>query len=110
MFDIIYKIWKTGIATHKLPFEDAPHRYRGKINIQPDQCNCCETCIKECPAGAIKLFNKNNDCQLAVAYDKCIFCGICTEVCKSQALIMTNDYHLSTKNKRDLLQVVRISQ
>ncbi|MCE5285315.1 MAG: 4Fe-4S dicluster domain-containing protein [Pelosinus sp.] len=110
MFEVIRKIWKTGVVTHKLPLREASQRYRGKLDIQPHKCKNCGACVAACPAGAINVAQKGQGQELSIAYTKCIFCGLCASVCKVQAVQMTNDYHLATKNKNDLIQVVRMPQ
>lgn len=110
MFEVIRKIWKTGIVTRKLPLEEAPRRYRGKLDIQPHKCKNCGACVAACPTGAIEVRSNDEGCELVVSYGKCIFCGICAEVCETQIVRMTNGYHLATKNKKDLIQVARIAK
>lgn len=106
MFEIIRKIWQTGVVTHKLPLEEAPQRYRGKLALQPDKCNRCGACVKACPAKAIEI----QEYEIIVSYAACIFCGLCTKACERKAVFLTNDYHLSATNKNDLVQAGRISR
>jgi two-component system, NtrC family, sensor kinase len=46
-----------------------------------DKCKRCYSCIRECPAQAIKVING----QAAVISDRCIVCGHCVKVCSQHA-------------------------
>ena len=109
MFEIIRKIWKTGVVTRKLTCGPAPLLYRGKLCIEKISCNCCRVCAEACPAGAITIADGATDCTIEVSYGKCVFCGRCAEICPTGCLSFTQDYHLATKNKGDLLQSVTIT-
>ena len=110
MFEIIRKIWKTGTVTSKLPFEAAPPRYRGKLSIQDPGCADCEECVKICPTGAITICQTVMGRTVEVSYGKCIFCGLCAEACKNKNIKITQDYHLATRNKADLVQTAKMSR
>ncbi len=47
------------------------------------KCRVCYTCVRECPAKAIKIAKG----QAEVIPERCIGCGICTKVCKQHAKI-----------------------
>lgn len=47
----------------------------------PDKCRVCYTCVRECPAKAIRIENG----QAAVIYERCIACGNCVKVCSQGA-------------------------
>ncbi|MCK5740435.1 4Fe-4S dicluster domain-containing protein, partial [bacterium] len=46
-----------------------------------DRCRVCYTCVRECPAKAIKIA----DGQAEVIPDRCIGCGNCVRVCSQRA-------------------------
>jgi NADH-quinone oxidoreductase subunit F len=46
--------------------------------INPDQCQACEICLRECPVGAI-MGGKN--IVHVIDQDKCTKCGTCLDVC-----------------------------
>jgi len=50
--------------------------------VQNDLCNQCQSCIKICPACAIKL----SESAVRFNYDICIRCYCCVEVCPQGAL------------------------
>lgn len=47
----------------------------------PDRCRTCYTCVRECPAKAIKIENGQAD----VIQNRCIACGNCIIVCTREA-------------------------
>ncbi|MDA3911417.1 MAG: ATP-binding protein [Bacteroidales bacterium] len=47
----------------------------------PDRCKMCYTCVRECPAKAIRISNG----QAEVIHDRCIACGNCIKVCTRKA-------------------------
>lgn len=46
-----------------------------------DRCRVCYTCVRECPAKAIRIMNG----QAEVISDRCIGCGNCVKVCSQNA-------------------------
>jgi NADH-quinone oxidoreductase subunit F len=46
--------------------------------IQPERCQACLICLRECPAGAI---TGGKNLIHAIDQDKCTKCGTCFEVC-----------------------------
>ena len=46
-----------------------------------DRCKRCYSCIRECPASAIKVI----DAQAKVIEERCISCGHCVKVCSQNA-------------------------
>lgn len=103
MFDMIKKIWKTGIVTSRLPIGDAPEKYRGKLIIDEENCDGCNQCVDVCPTAAIELIDESNETLLKISYTKCIFCGICQDKCPTKAIRHSNEYRLGIKNKEDLM-------
>ena len=47
----------------------------------PERCRVCYTCVRECPAKAIRILHG----QAAVVPDRCIGCGNCVRVCSQGA-------------------------
>lgn len=48
-----------------------------------DRCRVCYTCVRECPAKAIRIVNG----QAEVIHERCIGCGSCTKLCSQGAKI-----------------------
>ena len=46
-----------------------------------DRCKRCYSCIRECPASAIRVI----DAQAKVIEERCIACGHCVKVCSQDA-------------------------
>lgn len=53
----------------------------GIINTIKQNCRRCYTCVRDCPAKAIRI----EDGQASVVADRCISCGNCTMVCSQSA-------------------------
>ena len=47
--------------------------FKKLVTTIPDRCRVCYTCVRECPAKAIKLVNG----QAEVMHERCIGCGNC---------------------------------
>lgn len=60
-----------------------------------NRCRVCYTCVRECPAKAIRIVNG----QAEVIHERCIACGTCTKVCSQGA----KEYLSSTKAVENLL-------
>ncbi|HKK66784.1 MAG TPA: [Fe-Fe] hydrogenase large subunit C-terminal domain-containing protein [Bacteroidales bacterium] len=61
-----------------------------------DRCKMCYTCVRECPAKAIRIING----QAEVIHDRCIACGNCVRVCTRKA----KNFRKSTDQVNALLQ------
>jgi len=53
----------------------------GIVKTIPEKCKRCYTCVRECPANAIKVEGG----QAAVIEERCIACGNCVKVCAQKA-------------------------
>ena len=53
----------------------------GYVTTIRERCRMCYTCIRECPAKAIRV----KDGQAEVIPERCIACGNCVRVCSQQA-------------------------
>jgi len=51
------------------------------VTTIPEKCKRCYTCVRECPAKAIKV----EDGQAMVIEERCIVCGNCVKVCAQKA-------------------------
>lgn len=51
-----------------------------------DRCRVCYTCVRECPATAIKIINGQAD----IIQERCIGCGNCVKVCSQGAKTFHN--------------------
>jgi two-component system NtrC family sensor kinase len=60
---------------------DLPPPDDGVVTTIPEKCRRCYTCVRECPAKAIRVEGG----QAAVLHERCIACGNCVKVCAQQA-------------------------
>jgi len=65
------------------------------INTVGDRCRVCYTCVRDCPAKAIRI----SAGQAQVIAERCIGCGNCVRVCNQQA----KQYHDSRPAVREIL-------
>jgi len=56
------------------------------IIVKVDLCTGCETCVNECPFGAIEMKD-----DVAVITEKCTLCGTCVDACPVYAIEMTEE-------------------
>jgi len=54
------------------------------IRTIKERCKVCYTCVRECPAKAIRISGG----QAEVIEDRCIGCGICVRVCSQNAKVV----------------------
>ncbi len=59
----------------------------GIVSTIPDRCKRCYSCVRECPAKAIKVING----QATVIHERCIACGHCVKVCSQNAKQILTD-------------------
>ena len=85
------------LANHILSSSDEE-----KVVIQEDRCvrlkhkrSTCKTCVTNCPTGAIQVGNVRG--HIHIDRQKCIACGICTNVCNTEV------FSLNIFSDRDLL-------
>ena len=51
------------------------------VRTIPERCRICYTCVRECPAKAIRVVHG----QAEVIRERCIGCGNCVKVCSQRA-------------------------
>ena len=94
--------------TSLYPFEDRiyPERTRGRHIHVRQNCTACAQCVRACPVVAItidkedKMYEK--DAALHFDYTRCIFCGLCVDACRFDALFHTPIVDLSEGDRKDL--------
>lgn len=108
MFKLLKTVFKTGDATTKYPFKpyEVDPDFRGKPELNSDQCIVCAACTMACPANALTMRTnpENGERVWSLFLGRCIFCGRCEEVCPTKAIRLTQDFELSVVNKQDLYQ------
>ncbi|HWU37317.1 MAG TPA: 4Fe-4S dicluster domain-containing protein, partial [Candidatus Acidoferrum sp.] len=56
-------------------------------------CRRCYTCVRDCPAKAIKIVEE----QASVVAERCVACGNCTVVCSQHAKTYVSGLELTRK-------------
>ncbi len=70
-----------------------------------DRCRVCYTCVRECPAKAIRIM----DGQAEVVSERCIGCGNCVSVCSQDAkqfLLTGNEINQILKRKEPAIAII----
>ena len=78
-------------------------RYRAGIDLTSNfiaknpmkNCTLCETCIKKCPVGAIKIIKNKNKEYIKINKNICIGCGVCVNSCQAKNLTMIRKEKIS---------------
>lgn len=90
--------------------DDLPPRTRGLLFNDIERCTGCRECERICPTQAIYVGTEpgaDNNKLWVSAFDidfaRCIFCGLCTEVCEPASLTHTRQYEGSAYDRRDLV-------
>ena len=78
------------------------NKNRDLVYTLKNRCRVCYTCVRECPAKAIKIING----QAEVLNERCIVCGNCTKVCSQGAKVYLNTvdhvYNLLKNDKKNI--------
>lgn len=69
-------------------------RIENKPEVNEDLCIACDTCIENCPVGAIEY---NIRGRAEVQKEKCIGCKLCNNICRSKAIKI--QYYDKVENK-----------
>jgi len=74
-----------------------PERYKGFVHNNIIRCDACLQCARACPVDCIYIdvAGTGKDRWMpryAIDYNKCIWCGFCTEPCPTNAITMSHDY------------------
>lgn len=93
-------------ATIKYPVEkpETPAGFRGRIVFDSKACVGCKMCMRDCPAGAIRVepagVEKKFKCVFLL--DRCLFCAQCVDSCPRKALSATTEYELACFEREQL--------
>ena len=89
-----------------VPVEVAPD-YRGRIAYDGDKCINCGMCVKVCSPAAITRTEVETPEGKDITYEfdltSCTFCGTCQDFCDQHAITLTQDFHMASTDKADLI-------
>ena len=105
MFKIIQKTIRTGIVTKAYPAELAQvsEHFRGRPDFDFEKWTDARPAAEVCPTGAISLRDSNDSREVTVDYGLCVFCGLCAEASPDNAVRITQEFELATKNRHNLV-------
>ncbi len=90
--------------------DDLPTRSRGLLFNDIDRCTGCRECAKICPSQCIQIEDEpGTDVAKSwvsvydIDFSKCIFCGLCVEVCHPGSLVHTRQYEGAAYQITDLV-------
>jgi NADH-quinone oxidoreductase subunit H len=85
---------------------DIVKNYRGKILYDPANCVNCGRCVRDCPAGAIKIINEgtkeDRKMKAMLNVGHCIFCCQCVDSCVKKCLSYSQEIDLASLKKDEL--------
>ncbi len=79
----------------KTPIQNSSDHKMKLIYTSGDLCKVCYTCVRDCPAKAIRIFGG----QAEVIPERCIGCGNCVKVCSQHA----KQYYSSIQDVENIL-------
>jgi NADH-quinone oxidoreductase subunit I len=94
-----------------------PERARWAVAHKRDadgapKCTACLICVKECPDHVLRILStaKPEGGKRIDAYvyevGACMMCGLCVAACPYDAIEMSHEYELATRDRDDLVRVL----
>ena len=81
-----------------------PDGFRGHLFNDVDHCTLCKQCQRACPIDCISMegeLNENAKFHISrydIDLSKCIYCGLCTQICPTGSLRMTKGFEIAPRN------------
>ncbi|GIX06509.1 MAG: NADH-quinone oxidoreductase subunit I 2 [Candidatus Poribacteria bacterium] len=100
---------------------EIPDGFRGRLHNKIEDCVVCYACANICPVDCIYIEHeeaprgqfyafasngapiRRNATRFDIDMALCCYCGLCTEVCPTECLIMTKDFEYSTYDRQELI-------
>jgi NADH-quinone oxidoreductase subunit I len=94
-----------------------PERARWTVTHKYDaeghpKCTACMICVRECPDHVLRIEStarpeggKHIE-RYIYEMGACMMCGLCVAACPYDAICMSHDYELATRDHRDLVRVL----
>jgi Ni,Fe-hydrogenase III small subunit/formate hydrogenlyase subunit 6/NADH:ubiquinone oxidoreductase subunit I len=104
MLRIIRQTLRTGIATTGYPQTAAqtPAAFRGKPTFDFEHWSDARPAAEVCPTEAISVRESGDLRTVTVDYGRCVFCGLCAGAGPDQAIRITREFELATRDRRRL--------
>lgn len=105
MFKIIQQTIRTGIVTTTYPETpaDVPPSFRGKPVFDFERWQDARPAAEVCPTQAISVRDDGDHRTVTVDYGRCVFCGLCAEAGPGQAVRITREFELATRDRGHLI-------
>jgi Ni,Fe-hydrogenase III small subunit/formate hydrogenlyase subunit 6/NADH:ubiquinone oxidoreductase subunit I len=105
MFKIIQQTIRTGIVTTTYPETpaDVPPSFRGKPVFDFERWQDARPAAEVCPTQAISVRDEGDHRTVTVDYGRCVFCGLCAEAGSDQAVRITREFELATRDRGHLI-------
>ncbi|MCS7203705.1 MAG: 4Fe-4S dicluster domain-containing protein [Thermodesulfovibrio sp.] len=85
-----------------------PENLRGRLEVDPNRCIGCGSCVRTCPSRLISIENLEAEKVVKFSAGRCIYCGRCAQLCPEKAVKITHEFELATDNKNDLEILIKI--
>ena len=109
LFEALRNAFKKKKSTIIYPFEAGikPETgLRGAHTLILERCTGCRACERACPPIAIEMVpseQTKTGKRPVINLGECIFCGLCEEACRYDALWLTDHYELSAFDPAEMI-------